>query len=328
MLYAHPMAIDGVDQKRAQATLTLISNHNDARKRFIATYAGRTDAIEILRRAADDLPPTAPETLSELHRRAFGRTHTPAEENAATDALAALASAEADRAADSAALRAAITATEEWATSRPTAAANDASGPSADEPREAEPTHGIRRWALRPLALASVILGSMAVGVLAATLLTNAANAGGTPDSQAKASASPPSGVTNVTPGTDAIDGGTIKSTSPGSFTSAEEWFQKRAGAGDVFPSADLVDGLKASSTRLVGGTPKNLSLWVGKTDDDRICLIMSVTSAQDTIESVSSCATSQQFDAMGLGLHTGGYQAVWTGLTVSVFSDLTPRSD
>jgi hypothetical protein len=26
----------------------------------------------------------------------------------------------------------------------------------------------------------------------------------------------------------------------------------------------------------------------------------------------------------MGLGLHAGGYQAIWMGQTVSVFSDLT----
>lgn len=322
------MAIDGIDQTRAQAVLTLISSDNNARERFIATCTGRGDAIEVLRRAADDTPPAALDALSELHRRAFGRTHTPAEENAATDALAALASAEADRTADSAALGVAIAATEEWAASRPAAAADDASELSVDKPQEVEPTQKIRRWVLRPFALASVILGSIAVGALATALWTNAADTSSTPGGRPGTSASPHGGVANVVPGTDAIDGGTIKASGPGSFTSAEEWFQKPAKTGDAFPSADLIDGLKASSTRLVGGTPKNLSLWVGKTDDDRLCLIMSVPSAQGTIESVTSCANSQQFDAMGLGLHTGGYQAVWTGPTISVFFDLTQHSD
>jgi hypothetical protein len=323
------MADMSAGQLRVRAVLKLVDHDLDARQQLIAAYTGQGDALAALREAADDTSPALPTRLIELRRTAFGRTNTPAEEHAAAEALTALNAEEARRATDATALLVATAAVEEWAASRAAVSSNNPESPSdMDEQRGAEPTHGARRWALRPLALASVILGSMAIGAMAATLWTNATKAGGTPDSQAEASARPPGGVTNVAPGTEAIDAGTIKSTGPGSSTSAEEWFQKPAKAGDVFPNAELIDGLNASSTRLVGGTPKNLSLWVGKTNDDGLCLIMSVPSAQDTIESMTSCASRQQFDATGLGLHTGGYQAVWTGPTISVFSDLTPRSD
>ena len=123
--YAFLMTIDGVEQRRAQHALALISRDAVAREIFVTAYAGHGDALDLLSRAATDVPPAAPETLSELHRQAFSRTHTPAEENAARAALTALSDAQAVRAADSDALHAAIVTTEEWATSKTSAEASN-----------------------------------------------------------------------------------------------------------------------------------------------------------------------------------------------------------
>lgn len=131
--------------------------------------------------------------------------------------------------------------------------------------------------------------------------------------------------MTNVIQGTDAADFGGIMAPGQRSNGTAAQWCERPAKSSDTFPSADLSDGLTASSTRLVGGTPTKLKVWVGKTDDDRVCLIMTVPSTQGALESVNSCANAQQFDALGLGLHAGGYQVVWNGPTMSVFVGLTP---
>ena len=179
---------------------------------------------------------------------------------------------------------------------------------------------------LRPLVFASVVVGSTAIGALILALGTNPVLSGSAPNRGPEGSSGPTHSVIDVPQGTDAVDYGPVASTGQGNYLAAAQWFQRAATPSDTFPSSDQIDGLNSSSTRLVGGTPKKLKVWVGKTDDDRVCLIMTVPSTQDALESVNSCADAQQFDAMGLGLHAGGYQAIWMGKTVSVFLELTPK--
>jgi hypothetical protein len=324
--YAFPMTIDGVEQTRAQHALALISRDTVAREIFITAYAGHGDALDLLSRAATDVPPAPSETLRELRRQAFGRTHTPAEENAARAALTAISDAKAVQAADSRALRAAIVTTEEWATSKTSPQAIDNTGalPRPGASTSAGPAPEPHRFMFRPLVLASLVVASMAIGALIVTLWTNPVGGGAAADYSPASSAGATHTVKNVAQGTDSVDYGTIKSTGQGNHMAAAQWFLRAATPSDIFPSAALIDGLTASSTRLVGGTPRKIKIWVGKTHDDRVCLIMTAPSAQGALESINSCANAQQFDAMGLGLHAGGYQAIWMGQTVSVFSDLT----
>ena len=324
--YAFPMTIDGVEQRRAQRALALISRDAVAREIFVAAYAGHGDAFDLLSRAATDVPPAPSETLRELRRQAFGRTHTPAEENAARAALTAITDAKAVQAADSRALRAAIVTTEEWATSKTSPQAIDSAGLSSRPGATTigEPAPEPRRFVLRPLVLACIVVASMDIGALIVTVWANPVGRGATADYSPASSASATRTVKNVTQGTDSVDYGTIKSTGQGNHMAAAQWFLRAATSSDIFPSAALIDGLTASSTRLVGGTPRKIKIWVGKTHDNRVCLIMTAPSARGALESINSCANAQQFDAMGLGLRAGGYQAIWMGQTVSVFSDLT----
>ena len=174
-----------------------------------------------------------------------------------------------------------------------------------------EPTPEPRRVVLRPLVFASVVVGSTAIGALILALGTNPVLSGSAPNRGPEGSSGPTHSVIDVPQGTDAVDYGPVASTGQGNYLAAAQWFQRAATPSDTFPSSDQIDGLNSSSTRLVGGTPKKLKVWVGKTDDDRVCLIMTVPSTQDALESVNSCADAQQFDAMGLGLHAGGCVAV-----------------
>lgn len=167
------MAIDGVDHRRAHRALALISSDSGARKVFLAAYSGQEDALVLLSRAATEEPPGLPEELGELHRRAFGRTHTRAEEHAARTALAALTAAHSRQAADSDAVHAAIIKVEEWATRQASAEASSSAGLSPSQGAKTSIGQAVepRRYMLRTLILAILVVGSIAIAALVVTRL-------------------------------------------------------------------------------------------------------------------------------------------------------------
>lgn len=262
--------------------------------------------------------------LDELRRIAYGRTTSPADEEAAATARVALA----DHAAEQ--LRAAERrAAEQEAAERSAAEQNaaelpDDAGQVPNESPEEAPGR-LRRlvtswrvWAVP--AAAAFVVGSVLAGASVYLFVST------TPDDTTPSTAPDYALVDPYAEGTLAIPSGPVI---PGDLGAAELAFARPQSQGDALEVAD--SSIDASSVRLITSLGTAI-IYAARTVDAQLCLVVLDRSQQFIDETATSettirtCATPEVFATQGLSFEisdaVGGRQRMhWNGGEVSTFS-------
>ena len=262
--------------------------------------------------------------LDELRRIAYGRTTSPADEEAAATARVALA----DHAAEQ--LRAAERrAAEQEAAERSAAEQNaaelpDDAGQVPNESPEEAPGR-LRRlvtswrvWAVP--AAAAFVVGSVLAGASVYLFVST------TPDDTIPRTAPDYALVDPYAEGTLAIPSGPVI---PGDLGAAELAFARPQSQGDALEVAD--SSIDASSVRLITSLGTAI-IYAARTVDAQLCLVVLDRSQQFIDETATSettirtCATPEVFATQGLSFEisdaVGGRQRMhWNGGEVSTFS-------
>lgn len=304
--------------ERARDAAALIGADAPARDAFERAYTGRgraVGALEALLRG-DAADPDLVASLDRHRRSAFGRPDGPAEEAAATAALVALRREEEGAQADSEALDRAIgvvlareaqlLAAGHAADASP-APPGDGDADGASAPRDPGPAASPTRSRVRPVLAVAAIVAAITLGAAGQAFVTSAL-AGQEPEG-----ASP----TPITYFRDpvALEPET-KIGGPGDIAIAERWFEGEQAPLDVYPNADLLDGIDPASTRLVQSSADDSRVWVGRGTTAEYCVL--IYAAAEGL-GATSCARPEDFAASGLALSSGYVSVEWHGADLTV---------
>lgn len=232
--------------------------------------------------------------LRELRRIAFGRESTAEERAGAVEELRKLEIAHATEARQA--------AVEPDVTERSDSAPREIS-PASDPTTTATETDASgprRRTAVRAIWLVPIILASLAVGAI-----------GGSVWGAAHQSTTSPSAHASFALGTDG-------SGQPGGdLAAADKIFAQLRTTQDAFPLPGVVQNLRQSSVRFLGGTTDAVQLWVGLNSEDELCLLLYESKSNS---GAASCVTRANFASQGITLGFNKYQASWNGTKYDVF--------
>jgi hypothetical protein len=244
-----------------------------------------------------------------LRRIAFGRESTAEERADATEELRKLEIAQATEARQTAVRQAAIErdvpldlANEPDVTEHGDSVPREIS-PASDPhtpATEAEAPGPRRRTAVRAIWLVPIILASLAVGAI-----------GGSVWGAAHQSTASPSAHASFALGTDG-------SGQPGGdLAAAEHTLAQPQTTQDVYPLPALVQNLRQSSVRRLGGPDETVQTWVGRNTEDELCLLVYESK---THSGAASCATTADFTSHAITLGFNQYQVSWDGTKATVF--------
>lgn len=240
---------------------------------------------------------TSDDELRELRRAAFGKTSTPAEQREAAQRLATIeadrARAEREQVEQERAAAGHIHADTELEHLSPPLAAD--ATPHDNEHDVQHPRHGMRAIWLAPIVLASLAVGAIGGSVWGATHQSTAS----------------PSAHTSFALGTDG-------SGQPGGdLAAAERTLAQPQTTQDVYPLPALVQNLRQSSVRRLGGPDETVQTWVGRNTEDELCLLVYESK---TRSGAASCATTADFTSHAITLGFNQYQVSWDGTKATVF--------
>jgi hypothetical protein len=261
----------------------------------------------------------ARERRQQLERIAFGRTHGPEDEAAASAARQELA--EVAGAAQVAARERANS--HEFATGRPLLE-DDLGGqgapPNPDVPPPPPPelqrtvAHRLRRAWLVPIIVCSVVVGYYGAPMAVAGMLQDPPSS--TPAPVVPSPVFPTPTSESPTPEPPSIDG--VSAGQPSSLKEADAWFETLPRNSDALLDPDVAGGLELDPTaiRFVQSSGAEFQVWVARKLDGDLCV---VGSEAEGVSAFAGCNTREGFARSGVTMSHGGYSMIWNGSSVTV---------
>jgi hypothetical protein len=293
--------------QRARDALRIVENDPRARVRFVAAYAGHGDAVAALRLAADAARDAGDEQQQrDLRKVAFGRTHGPAEEEAAAQARRTLLEAEQARRDTAAAIDAAIRALN----AKPDARAAEhpmeqSATPFAAAPPPPPPSRMRLLWVL------PIVVICLAVAYAAGSASRGESVPVSSPPkpSHAPVETPSPSPPVFLPPDVSLVQ-------RPGDLVAAEKWFARPQVVQDQFEMTPMLSSMSIEppDVRFVQTDLDGFSVWVAKDADGEFCLLGSYGGT-----GYGNCTPPDQFALTGLLLASDHNLIRWDGNSVTV---------